>query len=103
MSDWDFSRRVCANCKHWDTEQQSFDQYDFAPRGKGGHHCNGTASECRRNPPVAGDPKSFQSAVWPTTGREDYCGEFERRVRNPRNSGVAVKLKAPVHWWSWPA
>ena len=53
------SEQRCVNCRFWNATGRWF-------------------GECRRNSPLRGDPVLVtRSCVWPTTGDDGWCGEFE--------------------------
>lgn len=82
--DWDFDAKVCGNCRHWQLSGYSRNQWNDGewsdPRGIGGYHCDGSVSDCRRHAPIGAKPGDvIKQAIWPQTGTQDSCGDFERR------------------------
>ena len=73
-------RGSCENCKFW---QQT------------GVTDSGFVGECRRNSPLpdvsaAAADANMRFAVWPTTGNEQWCGDFTTRPLS--DDKVAEKL-----------
>ncbi len=83
MSDkWNRSVECCGNCAFWPLGYQSgSDHLGSEPYGIGGHHTDGSVSECRRHAPISAnhEMRLSGSAIWPTTKKRDYCGDFELR------------------------
>jgi hypothetical protein len=73
------SERVeCSGCKYW----------------KAGNE-RSTWGQCRKNAPVPytdKQPRSTPNAQWPTTKRDDWCGEAEAAIPAPDPSR-SVKLE----------
>jgi hypothetical protein len=74
----------CELCRFWPLSSYSNGKIGDKYYGIGGHHTDGSVSDCRRRAPAMVDPHRdahlWGSARWPTTKREDWCGDFEARV-----------------------
>ena len=62
----------CELCRFWEVNRYG---------GVGGPHCDGSASNCRRHAPrhMKQDGRVSANVEWITTGRNDWCGDFEPR------------------------
>lgn len=74
---WSMKVECCGNCAFWPLAGMNGGE----PFGIGGHHTDGSVSECRRHAPVGVKPDMdlHGSARWPTTRKRDFCGDFELR------------------------
>lgn len=77
----------CGTCRFWPlskyAEANKHEVPAFMEFGAGGPHCDGSVSDCRRRAPttpqLGNDDRLFGRSMWPTTRREDWCGEWELR------------------------
>jgi hypothetical protein len=78
---WSPKVECCGNCAFWPLGNYQHDFKGAEPQGTGGHHTDGSVSDCRRYAPSHQRPDMYPSATarWPTTNKRDYCGEFEQR------------------------
>lgn len=78
---WNLKVECCGNCAFWPLGNYQSDIDGAPPYGTGGHHTDGTVSDCRRRAPQDQDPSRYPSSTarWPQTNRNDFCGEFEQR------------------------
>ena len=74
---WNGKIECCGNCAFWPINPYS----EGMPYGMKGPHTDGTVSDCRRHAPREISPQRYPSdtAQWPTTKRDDCCGDFELR------------------------
>jgi hypothetical protein len=81
MSDWKYNVECCGNCAFWPLGGFQHDWKGAEPLGIGGPGTDGTVSECRRRAPVALDRSRYPGSdrLFPSTRRDDYCGDFEAR------------------------
>lgn len=73
------SAERCETCRFWPLRTKIGDHYI----GIGGYNCDGSVSDCRRRAPViveqGRDERLSGNGRWPTTKRDDWCGEYEAR------------------------
>jgi hypothetical protein len=70
----------CGNCRFW--ELSSYAIRNGSESGVGGHHCDGSVSNCRRHAPPGihtERDRIHDRAEWPTTRIDAWCGEWEPR------------------------
>lgn len=82
MDNWNNKAKLCGNCAHWPLGGYQHKWPGAQPSGIGGHHCNGEVSECHAKSPIGEnrDRSLSGGAIWPTTKREDSCGDYKPRV-----------------------
>ncbi len=70
----------CGNCRFW--ELSLYAQMNGGESGIGGHHCDGSVSNCRRRAPAeinTDRDRIHARAEWPTTQHSAWCGEWAPR------------------------
>lgn len=69
----------CSTCRFWGLSRYSL--ANGGDDGDCGPHCDGSAGRCRRHSPTVVDRSRYPlaTAVWPTSAREDWCGDYEAR------------------------
>ena len=80
MSDWNQKVECCGNCAFWPLAH-SQSEWSREPYGIGGHHTDGSVSECRKHAPIgiADGMALHGDRKFPTTRKSDFCGDFELR------------------------
>lgn len=71
----------CGNCKFW--ELSGYARMNDIEGGVGGHHCDGSVSNCRRHAPGMIDAtrdRIHDRAEWPTTRKDAWCGDWAARA-----------------------
>jgi hypothetical protein len=82
MSDnWNSKVECCGNCAFWPLGNYQHDWAGAEPFGIGGHHTDGSVSECRRHAPRDLNRDRYPGAtrLFPMTEKRDFCGDFELR------------------------
>lgn len=99
MDDWDKSKQVCGNCKHWALQGYQHDWDGAEPLGASGYGLDGSAGECLRHAPIAvGANSPGKTAVWPKTEKRDTCGDFERRPTTVSTGACHRVLPGQIVW-----
>ena len=81
MAKWNYKVECCGNCAFWPLSSFSRNLNTDEPLGIGGLNCDGSVSECRKRAPmaIADSGELSGNRKFPTTRRDDFCGEFELR------------------------
>jgi hypothetical protein len=83
---WSSLVECCGNCAFWPLGGYQHNWKGAPPLGMCGPGSDGSLSECRRHAPNTTDQSKYPSktAAWPSTARNDYCGDFERKAERDK-------------------
>lgn len=79
----------CELCRFWQLSSYNGGKIGDQYNGVGGPHTDGSASNCRRHAPrhLQQLDRIYGRVDWPTTKRDEWCGEFEARPTSAPQPG----------------